>query len=289
MSWETLKNSLQIQVANLGLTDVVDILIVSFLIYQVIKFVRRSRALPIIKGILLLVLLQQVGLVFDLDATGFLLRNTMQLGVMAIIVVFQPELRSVLEQMGRRRLGGSDLLGDKGTREEGLRLLREISDACEHLSQARVGALIVFERGTDLGDILGTGIALDAAISSELIESIFFVNNPLHDGAVFIRGDRVAAASCLLPLTQNQNLSKELGTRHRAAIGLSEVSDALVVVVSEETGKISIVQDGLIRRGYRGETLQEALSGILLSGEEEAQPGLWQILIKALNGKGASE
>ena len=153
-----------------------------------------------------------------------------------------------------------------GSRGEELRAcIHEVSTACESMAKQKTGALIVFERTTGLREIISSGVPLDATVSAELIESIFFVNNPLHDGAVIIRNNRVYAASCLLPLTQNRNLSKELGTRHRAAIGLSEISDALVVVVSEETGKISLVSDGLIRRGYRADTLQEAL----LSGFEQ--------------------
>lgn len=276
MTWDVLYSSFLIQLQNFSITDAIDILIVTVLFYSAIQFVRRSRAASIIKGIVLLLLLLWFGELLDLNTTSFILQNTMQLGVVAVIVVFQPELRSALEQMGRSRLGFLSLFGDQ-EESEGFKLISEVSTACEHLSQRRTGALIVFERGLILTDVVKSGIALDSVVSAELLESIFFVNNPLHDGAVLIRGGRIHSAACLLPLTQNHNLSKELGTRHRAAIGLSESSDALVIVVSEETGKISIVTDGLIRRGYRADTLREALQDALI-GDPEEQLTLFQRL-----------
>lgn len=264
INWEMVTDWFSSHYSSFGFQDVVDILIVSFIVYEVILFIRKSRAAQILKGILLLVVLLELAQALDLTATTFLLSNSMQLGVVAVIVVFQPELRSALEQVGRRTIG-IDFFSDREQGEELRACIHEVSTACESMAKQKTGALIVFERTTGLREIISSGVALDATVSAELIESIFFVNNPLHDGAVIIRNNRIYAASCLLPLTQNRNLSKELGTRHRAAVGLSEVSDALVVVVSEETGKISLVSDGLIRRGYRADTLQEAL----LSGFEQ--------------------
>ena len=258
VNWEIVTDWFSTHYSSFGVQDVVDILIVSFIVYEGILFIRKSRAAQILKGILLLVVLLELAQMIDLTATTFLLSNGMQLGVVAVIVVFQPELRSALEQVGRRSIG-IDFFSDKEQGEELRACIREVSLACESMAKRHTGALLVFERTTGLREIISSGVALDAKVSAELIESIFFVNNPLHDGAVIIRNNRVYAASCLLPLTQNRNLRKELGTRHRAAIGLSEISDALVVVVSEETGKISLVSDGLIRRGYRADTLQEAL------------------------------
>ena len=273
MLFETIRNIGSQQFLGVGLIDVVDILIVAFIVYQAIQFIAKTRAASILKGILFLVLLLQVGELFNFGATSFLLRNTMQLGLVAIIVVFQPELRSALERMGRGGLRGAVNSGSffgKSGEIEGRRVLNEVSFACERLSARKTGALIVFERKSNLGETLKTGIMIDAEVTAELLETIFFSNTPLHDGAVLISEGRVAAASCLLPLTQDQSLSKELGTRHRAAIGLSEICDALVVVVSEETGVISIVADGVLRRGYNGESLYESLYDTLIGTGEES-------------------
>ena len=284
MTFDTLMSSFMIQLQNFRITDAIDILIVAVLFYQVIQFIRRSRAASILKGLVLLLLMLWFGELLDLNTTSFLLRNTMQLGVVAVLVVFQPELRSALEQMGRSRIGGFALFGERDE-SESLKLISEVCTACDHLSQRRIGALIIFERSIGLNDVIKSGVPLDSELSAELLESIFFVNNPLHDGAVVVRNGRISAAACLLPLTQNHNLSKELGTRHRAAIGLSEVSDALVVVVSEETGKISIVTDGLIRRGYRADTLQESLQNALIEDPDEPPGFLKRLFQKKEVGK----
>ncbi len=278
--WDSFAGWFAAHYSSFDLKDVVDILIVSFIVYEVIQFIRKSRAAQILKGILLLVVVLQLAQILKFSATTYLLSNGMQLGVVAIIVVFQPELRSALEQVGRSGFG-TGFFSESEQEEELRACIREVALACESMASKKTGALIVFERETGLRDILNSGVMLDAKVSADLIESIFFTNNPLHDGAVVIRGLRISAASCILPLTQNSNLSKELGTRHRAAIGLSEISDALVVVVSEETGKVSLVSEGLIRRGYRADALQEAL---LSSLQQSPQQGT--SLIKRLFDRG---
>lgn len=267
--WKSLSTGLAVQFSGFGISDLLDILIVAVIIYKVIDFIRESRAAQLIKGMLLLVVVMQLSDLFNMDTTNFLLRNTLQVGVLAVVVLFQPELRRALEQVGRSRIG-LDFVNDSSSSDtERRRVIDEVCIACDHLSQARTGALIVFERTTNLTDVMQSGVRLDAVVTKELVESIFYEGNPLHDGAVFISKNRLTAAACLLPLTANRNLSKELGTRHRAAIGMSENSDALVVVVSEETGKISVVTDGHIRRGYQLESLRDALIDTFLQKEED--------------------
>jgi len=268
--WRALSAGLSVQFSGFGISDLLDILIVAYIIYKAIDFIRESRAAQLIKGVLLLIVVMQISDLFNMDTTNFLLRNTLQVGVLAVVVLFQPELRRALEQVGRSRIG-LDFVSDSSSSDvERRRVIDEVCIACDHLSQAKTGALIVFERTTNLTDVIQSGVRLDAVVTKELIESIFYEGNPLHDGAVFIAKNRLTAAACLLPLTANRNLSKELGTRHRAAIGMSENSDALVVVVSEETGKISVVADGHIRRGYQLESLRDALIDTFLQKEEEA-------------------
>ncbi len=267
--WEEFVTSLTSQFESFNIADAVDILIVAFIAYKVIDFIRESRAAQLIKGILFILIVVYFSGVLGLATTNFLLANTLQVGVLAVVVLFQPELRRALEQVGRSRIG-LDLFSDNPQDEEAVtKMIEEVASACHALSASKTGALIVFERSTQIEDIIETGTKLDAAVSKELVEAIFYDGNPLHDGAVVIRNTRVAAAMCLLPLTGNRNLSKELGTRHRAAIGMSEASDALVVVVSEETGKMSVVKDGHIRREYKYDTLKDTLTETFIMKDEE--------------------
>lgn len=248
---------------QLYFTDIFDILIVAYIIYKTFRLVKETRAEQLIKGIVILLVLLQLSYTLRLNAINFIIRNAMQFGVIAILIVFQPELRRALEKMGRSRFSKFFVFDDSIEREALENIIKQISDACEVLSKDKIGALIVIERETKIGDIIRTGINLDSYISSELLLNIFTPNAPLHDGAVVIRENRIKAAGCFLPLTQNQYLSKELGTRHRAAIGISENSDAAVVVVSEETGKISIALDGDLTRNLTIETLKKALHKVL--------------------------
>lgn len=237
--------------------DIVDIGIVAFVVYQAIKLVRETRAVQLVKGILVLVILLQLSSWLGLNTIQYILQNTMQLGFFALLIIFQPELRSVLEKMGRG--AGGKILNFYGKEEADINSIDEIVRAVGELSKTKTGALICMQRITRLGDVIETGTPLNSEISAELLINIFVPNTPLHDGAVIIGFNKILAAACFLPLTKNNDLSKELGTRHRAAIGLSENSDALIIVVSEETGKISIALNGSLTRNLTVESLKKAL------------------------------
>lgn len=243
--------------------DYIDILIVAFCIYHGIKMVKETRAVQLIKGIVILVVALQLSSWFGLHMINYILVNTMQVGVIAIIIVFQPELRRALEQMGRSKFSTLFTGVDINSPEMIQSTAQSICEAAQSMSKNRVGALIVWERETKIGDIIRTGVDLDSVVSPELLVNIFVPNTPLHDGAVVIKDNRIAAAACFLPLTQNQDLSIELGTRHRAALGISEASDAAVIVVSEETGKISLALDGSLTRNLTVESLKKALVKIM--------------------------
>lgn len=255
--------------------DIADILIVAYLIYKGIQLVRETRAEQLVKGILLLTVACYLSIVLGLKAMSFIMQNVLQYGVLALIVVFQPELRSALERLGRSRLGVFNLFNfGAGALEEQEKLNRRAIEAvCESakvLQKERIGALILFEMDTKLGEIVSTGTVVNADISPELIVNIFYPKAPLHDGAMILRGGKLYAAGCFLPLSQNQDLDRELGTRHRAALGISENSDTLVVVVSEETGIISLVRHGVIKRNLTPDTLRAALERSLLPQKKDA-------------------
>lgn len=237
--------------------DVIDIAIVAFIIYQAFRLVRETRAEQLIKGILILIILLQLSSWLGFNTMQYILENTMQLGFFALLIIFQPELRRGLERMGRGTAGR--LLSFNNREEVVESTVDEVARAVDNLAKNKVGALICMERLTKLGDIIKTGTELNSRISAELLVNIFVPNTPLHDGAVVIGSNKILAAACFLPLTHNNDLSKELGTRHRAAIGLSENSDAVVIVVSEETGKISIALDGGLTRNLTVESLKKAL------------------------------
>lgn len=242
------------------ITDAVDIIIVAVIIYNLLKMIKETRAIQLIKGIVLVFFGWQISEILNLTTINFLLRNTMQVGLFAIVVIFQPELRNVLERIGRSTAGNLIAFNVSSGNESPVDIaIGEIVNACVDMSHTKTGALIVMERETKLGDVIKTGTFLGAETSSELLENIFVPNTPLHDGAVIIRENKICAAGCLLPLTSNINLSRELGTRHRAALGMSENSDAAVIVVSEETGKISFAVNGTLTRNLTDTTLKLAL------------------------------
>ena len=251
------------------ISDLIDILIVAFVIYRGVNLVRETRAEQLVKGIVILLVATQLSEWLHLNAINFILRNTMQVGVLALLVVFQPELRRALEQMGRSKFGNIFNFEELDPEVDIANAINEISKAIQTLAVNRVGALIVVERDTKIGDIIRTGITMDSLISAELIVNIFVPNTPLHDGAVVIRENKIKAAACFLPLTQNQNLSSDLGTRHRAALGISENSDAVAIIVSEESGKISIALDGDLTRNLTVETLKKALHKTLQLNREK--------------------
>jgi diadenylate cyclase len=238
--------------------DIVDIFIVAFLIYTLVLWIKETRAWSLFKGILIILLFSVFAIVFKLNTILWILSNTLSVGIMAIIVVFQPEMRKALEQLGKTHLKLA--LFDTQTVNLSTSTTDEIVKAAEKMAAVRTGALILIEREVGLGDHERTGIPIDAIVTSQLLINIFEDKTPLHDGAVIIRNNRIAAATCFLPLTESQDLSKDLGTRHRAAVGVSEVSDALVIVVSEETGAISVAIGGKLKRNISGEKLKSMIN-----------------------------
>ncbi|QJC50707.1 TIGR00159 family protein [Paenibacillus albicereus] len=232
--------------------NIIDIGIVSYIIYKLILLVRGTRAVQLIKGILLLVCTWAISTWFDLYTLKWLMNQMFTFGVVTIIIIFQPELRRALEQLGRGKLFARTSSLDRDQVNE---RIMELIKAVQHMSKRRIGALIVFERHTGLNELIESGIKMESRISSELLINMFTPNTPLHDGAVIIRGSQIMAAACYLPLSENPFISKELGTRHRAAIGVSEVTDAVSVVVSEETGQVTLAVGGMIVRDIKEESL----------------------------------
>ncbi len=253
------------------LNDLVDIIIITFVVYWLIKIVKETRAVQLLRGIIVLVVVLQLSAWLNLNVVNFVLSKTLEVGLLALVIIFQPELRHALERVGTTSVGDFFPLGgeDEQTREETETAITEISDACQAMSATRTGALIVLEQKSRLNDVISTGTKLDSVVTKELLGNIFYPKTPLHDGAVIISRNRIRAAGCLLPLTQNTALPSELGTRHRAAIGMSEYSDAIVIVVSEETGKISIARKGMLTRNYDRETLKRTLSKLLITLPEQ--------------------
>lgn len=253
-------------ISSIGITDVLDILIVAFIVYKVLGFIRETRAEQLAKGLLVLVIITLASKVLHLYTLNWILSGVMTVGLVALVVIFQPELRRALEHLGRSRftnvLNGVD-------KEEAKRMVLEMVEAIESMSSSRTGALIVIEGEITLNDIVETGTVIDANVSAEMIGNIFYEGAPLHDGAMIIRGDRLHAAGCVLPLTQNKQLSKELGTRHRAGIGITENSDAMVIIVSEETGVISIAKNGNLIRFVDVKKIEKALLGLYLDDERK--------------------
>ena len=232
---------------KLGWIDLLDILFVAFLVYQILVWFRMTRAWTLFKGVVLLVVVALAASMLRMNMTSWLLQNTMVYGVLALVIIFQPEIRRALERLGHGGLFSilsSDEGGDKVSKET----VKQIADAMEQMAAVKTGALIVVEQEVGLGEYEQTGIAVDGIVTSQLLINIFEKNTPLHDGAVIIRDNRIVSATCYLPLSDNMNISKAMGTRHRAALGLSEVSDARIFVVSEETGSMSMAQGGKITR-----------------------------------------
>ena len=253
-------------ISGIGLTDVLDILIVAFLAYKIIGFIRNTRAEQLAKGLLVFVGATLLSDVCHLYTLHWILSGTMTVGLIAVVIIFQPEIRRGLEYMGRNKISRVFNPVDK---EEAKRIINEFIRAIEAMSASRTGALIVIEQEMQINDIVETGTIIDADISDQMIGNIFYEGAPLHDGALIVRGDRLYAAGCVLPLTQNKALPKELGTRHRAGIGITENSDAMVIIVSEETGVISIARNGKLTRFLDLKTVEKMLLGIYLDNNED--------------------
>ena len=243
--------------ANLRLQDVIDIAIVAFLFYRLILLIRDTRAILIVYGIFVIVIINLLSLIFQFRAIGWLLNRLIPVSVLAIPIIFQEDLRRGLEELGRGIAYAGIAQRNNTFNQE--RSYEELIHAVDHFAQQRIGALIVLERQTGLQDIIDTGIILQSAMSYQLLVNIFIPNTPLHDGALIIRNEQLEAAACFLPLSTNTEISQDLGTRHRAAIGLTEKSDAWVIVVSEETGTISLAQDGKLTRYLDGTMLSTML------------------------------
>lgn len=257
---------------------IVDISIVSYLVYKLIVLVRETRAWQLIKGILLILAATELSKILGLKTINFILQNSLSVLTLGAIVLFQPELRRGLEQIGRSRFKDFFNLDETNNRIQMTALIEEIVKACTEFSRTYTGALIVIEMNTRVGEIINTGIQLDSNVTSELLINIFTPNTPLHDGAVIIRDNKIKAAACFLPLTDNPNLSKELGTRHRASLGITEVSDCISVVVSEESGKISFALNGGLTRNLTSDTLRKALNKNLLEKTTTNKKlGLWRV------------
>lgn len=258
---------------NFQFKDAVDIIIVAFLIYGVVKLVRETRAGQLVKGLFLLVILFIISSYFNLVMVSRVLAYFFQFAFVAILIVFQPEIRKALEQVGRNNVGQSIAAVVTGRdrsydRAQIRKAINAVVDGVGILQQLKMGALIVFERKTKLGDIIETGTQINCEPSGQIVGNIFFNKAPLHDGAMIIRDGMIHAAGCILPLTKNTSVSAELGTRHRAALGVSEESDAVVVVVSEETGQISVAVNGVLARRFTHDTLRDVLEGYLIPQEE---------------------
>ncbi len=254
---------------TITITDILDILLVAFIVYQVINLIRTTSANRIAKAIIFLLILTFITDLLNLHTLNYLLDRILELGVVAIVIVFQPELRRFLEHLGGRSVKG--LMGiNSNPNDETEHAIDEIVLACEDMSAERVGALIVFERDNSLEQITASGTVVDAAVSQELVRNIFFPKAALHDGAMIVQHGRIGAAGCVLPLSENRNLSTDLGTRHRAGVGMSETSDAVVVIVSEETGTISVAIGGMLKRHLAPETLKKLLQKELLGDEKRS-------------------
>lgn len=252
--------------------DVLDILIVAFLIYEAIALIRKTNSSRVARGVAVILIALWLSELLTLTMVGILLRRTVELGLIALVIIFQPELRRLLERMGSGRI--STLFSSTTGPAAIETAITQTVLACQDMSRTKTGALLVFERANSLNDPMSTGTIVDADATSELMRNIFYPKAPLHDGAVIIRDGRIAAAGCMLPLSNNANLSRDLGMRHRAGIGMSEHSDAVVVIVSEETGAISVAIDGMLKRHLSQDTFEKVLRAELIpQGDEQPKRG----------------
>ena len=254
------------QIPKIGISDIIDILVVSFLIYTVLRLVRSSSAARVAWTVLVLLIATWLTSVFDLYACNWILNKILELGFISLVVIFQPEIRRAMERFGGKFfLNLVDPASKKSVEESAI---EATVSACEIMSKERVGVLLIFERSVSLEEYFKTGTLIDAKVTEQLLRNLFFPKASLHDGAVIVRGGRIAAAGCVMPLSENTHLSSDLGTRHRAGIGTSEVSDAVVVIVSEETGTISVAIGGMLKRHLSPQTLEKLLSNELMTNDD---------------------
>lgn len=274
-------------VPTIRIMDIVDILVVAFVIYKIILMLQTTSSARITKSIVIILLLTALTSVLHMYLMNYLLDKILEIGLLALVIMFQPELRRILEKLGSKSF--REILSTKQEQRNIDYVISETVKACEIMSRERTGVLIVFERTSSLEDYQKTGTLIDARVSSELLRNIFFTKASLHDGAVIIRNERIAAAGCVLPLTENRNISSDLGTRHRAGIGMSEVSDAVVVIVSEETGTISVAISGMLKRHLAPQTLEKLLLNELAPKEETKTRNPLKLLRKQRKEKDDSD
>ena len=278
-------------VPSLKVTDIVEIIIISFLVYHIMVWIKNTKAWALFKGVVFIMVFIVIAALFEMNTILWIAKNVVMYGVVALVVILQPELRKALEQLGKTEFLASLLPFEIGKVEDGLfsdKTIHEISKACAEMGKVKTGALIVVQQNDPLTEYERTGIDVDGIVTSQLLINIFEHNTPLHDGAVIVRGDRIISATCYLPLSDNMSINKALGTRHRAAVGVSESTDSLTIVVSEETGRVSVAQEGQLQTVSDAETLRTILSGI----RETAEPSgsrfrLWKG--RLINGKKADK
>lgn len=252
-------------VPHITITDILEIIILSYLLYHLMLWFKKTRAWTLLKGFVVIVLFMGIAMVFQLNTMLWIFKNAINVGILAVIILFQPELRRALEELGRKNIISDVLIReDRGTKSDRLsdKTINELIAAAIAMSKNKTGALIVLEQDVALGEYESTGISIDAVVTKQLVVNIFEHNTPLHDGAVIVRNNRIVSATCYLPLTNQHDLNKELGTRHRAAIGISEVSDSMTIVVSEENGMISVAQGGNLSRNLDAEGLRKQLESL---------------------------
>lgn len=274
-------SSIQSIMSNFRPEDALDIAIVSYIVYKMIGFIRETRAMQLIRGLVIIIVAFFVSDIFNLYLLNWLLKSLFTMGLFAVVVLFQPELRRALEQVGRKNLMNTNSFRNID-KNKAVETVDALVSAIDDFSAARTGALIAIERETMLNDIIETGVVVDAEISIRLLGNLFYEGSPLHDGGVIIRGARIHAASCVFPLTEKKNIGRNLGTRHRAGVGLSEVCDALIIIVSEETGVVSIAEDGKIRRFVDLKTIEKMLLNMYLPSER----GMYDRVAKLVRRKG---
>ena len=268
MSYDVLVKAITSGLMQFRIADAVDILIIAILLYRLIVLTKETRAYQVLKGVGVLFIAAIISDTLQLQTVSWLLNSIVTSGIIVIVILFQPELRRALEHIGRGKLFDKNVFSD--IKQEETQCVNELQQAIMDLSKRRVGALIVIEQRTGLGDIIATGTRIEGVISAPLIENIFEPNTPLHDGAVIIRDNRVVSAACFLPLSEDFTVARELGTRHRAALGVSSVSDSITLIVSEETGVISFARDGKLVRYVDQKALKNLLESIFLKGTDNA-------------------
>ena len=285
--WE--KASIYLNLPKITMTDVVEILIITFLFYYMLVWIKNTRAWVLLKGIMVILLFVLVAAVFQMNTIIWIAKNTLSVAITAIVIIFQPEIRKALENLGQKNFLTSFFAFDFSKGEIAKftdKTINELVKACYEMGKVKTGALIVIEDEIVLSEYERTGIAVDGILTSQLLINIFEKNTPLHDGAVIVRGDRVVSATCYLPLPDSLSISKDLGTRHRAAVGISEVSDSLTIVVSEETGKVSIAMGGELYRNVDAEFLKNKLSFIQHREKKVSKIELWRRRLKDVKESG---